>query len=124
MKSSDKGLKRILKAFIYSKDGFTSVFKSEEAFRQELIVCLLVLPILVFIPIKFLEKLILFISLFFVIFAELINTAIEVIIDRVSPDYHELSKKAKDIGSLLVLVSILMAILLYGAVFINHFVRC
>lgn len=119
MKSSKKGIKRILKAFTYSFDGFKSVFKTEEAFRQELFLCIFLFIIAVFLKITYLEKLLLISSLFFIIIVELINTAIEVVIDRISDEYHILSKKAKDIGSLLVLITFIYAIIVWGSVIVN-----
>lgn len=105
MKSEYKGIKRILKAFSYSFDGFRAVFKSEAAFRQDLLFCFLCGIELCFVKINPLMLAIICFLLFFILFAELVNTAIEVIIDRIGEEYHPLSKKAKDIGSLLVLLS-------------------
>ena len=61
------------------------------------------------------QKALLICSLLFIVIMELVNTAVEVVIDRISPDYHELSKKAKDIGSSLVLLAFVNAIILWGA---------
>ena len=105
MKSEYKGIKRIMKAFSYSFDGFKSVFKSESAFRQDLLFCFLCGIGLCFVKINPVMLAIICFLLFFILFAELVNTAIEVIIDRIGEEYHPLSKKAKDIGSLLVLLS-------------------
>lgn len=105
MKSEYKGIKRIIKAFSYSFDGFRAVFKSEAAFRQDLLFCFLCGIGLCFVKINPLMLSIICFLLFFILFAELVNTAIEVIIDRIGEEYHPLSKKAKDIGSLLVLLS-------------------
>lgn len=105
MKSKYNGIKRIIKAFTYSFDGFIAVFKSEAAFRQDLIFCLVAVIILSFLPLESMQFAFLLFSLFLIVFMELINTAIEVIIDRIGKEYHPLSKKAKDIGSLLVLLA-------------------
>jgi len=105
MKSKYSGIKRIIKAFTYSFDGFIAVFKSEAAFRQDLIFCLVAVIILSFLPLESMQFAFLLFSLFLIVFMELINTAIEVIIDRIGKEYHPLSKKAKDIGSLLVLLA-------------------
>ena len=105
MKSTDKGLKRILKAFTYSFDGFKAAFKSEEAVRQEVLLCGVLFVVSLLLKITYIEKILLISSLFIIILMELVNTAIEVVIDRISEDYHILSKKAKDIGSLLVLIA-------------------
>ena len=105
MKSEYKGIKRIIKAFSYSFDGFRAVFKSEAAFRQDLLFCLICAIGLCFVTINPVMLAIICFLLFFILFAELVNTTIEVIIDRIGEEYHPLSKKAKDIGSLLVLLS-------------------
>ena len=116
MKSTKRGIPRILNAFKYSYDGFISAFKSEEALRQDILVFVIFTIIALFLPICFFKQAILISSLLFIIFAELTNTAIEVVIDRISEEYHELSKKAKDIGSCLVLLSFINAILIWGSV--------
>lgn len=105
MKSSDVGLKRILKAFLYSYDGFCTAFKSEAAFRQDLLFCLIAGGLLFFLPVTLEQTALMALTLILILLMELINTAIETVVDRISPDYHELSKKAKDIGSLLVLIA-------------------
>ena len=105
MKSKYSGIKRIIKAFTYSFDGFMAVFKNEAAFRQDLIFCLVAVIILSLLPLESTQFAFLLFSLFLILFMELINTAIEVIVDRIGEEYHLLSKKAKDIGSLLVLLA-------------------
>lgn len=119
MKSQYTGIKRIFKAFQYSFDGFSAVFKSEAAFRQDLLFCLVCGFVLCFLPLSAFELAFLLFALFLILFMELINTAIETVIDRISDEYHPLSKKAKDIGSLLVLLSFIhffaaAAIILYS----------
>jgi diacylglycerol kinase (ATP) len=119
MKSNKKGISRILFAFIYSYNGFISTFKSEIAFRQDLLLCLILSLIAVFLPVSLIEKLFLFTSLFLIILMELINTAIEIVVDRISAEFHELSKIAKDIGSCLVLISFFYLILVWGTILYN-----
>jgi diacylglycerol kinase (ATP) len=121
MKSSDTGIKRILKAFVYSYQGFCATFKSEAAFRQDLVCCLFFGGLAIWFNIPILHRCLLFASLILILLAELINTAIETVIDRISEEYHELSKKAKDIGSLLVLLSFICAgILWLGVIFADY----
>lgn len=105
MKSEYTGIKRILKAFSYSFDGFKAVFQSESAFRQDLLFCLVFGVFFCFLPLNNIARVFLFFALFLILFMELINTAIETIVDRIGEEYHPLSKKAKDIGSLLVLLA-------------------
>lgn len=105
MKPGKKGISRIKDAFKYSWHGFKATFKTEEAFRQELFLCAILLPIAFFLDVSKVERLFLISSLIIVLLMELVNSAVEAVVDRISDDYHDLSKKAKDIGSLLVLVS-------------------
>ena len=121
MKTTKKGIVRILNAFRYSYDGFIATFKSEEAFREDILVCIILAPIAIFSPITIIEKLFLFSSLFLIILAELTNTAIEMIIDRISDEIHPLSKIAKDIGSCIVLVSFLYLITIWGIIIYKNF---
>ena len=106
-------MKRILKAFIYSYDGLKALFKSEHAFREDLLVFIIFAPIAYLLDISSEQKALLIFSLIFILFAECVNTAIEVCIDRISPQIHPLSKKAKDIGSFLVLLSFINAITIW-----------
>jgi len=116
MKSKHTGIMRILKAFAYSLDGFKAAFKGEAAFRQDLLFCLFGAVLIALISASTAEKILLGLSLFLVLFAELANTAIEVVVDLVSPDRHELAKKAKDIGSLIVLLSFINVAVIWGVV--------
>lgn len=111
MKAQDTGLKRILKAFTYSFDGLRAVWKSEAAFRQEIFLCALLSLVALFLPFGILQKYFLLFSLFLILFAELVNSAIEAVVDRISDDFHILSKKAKDIGSLIVLMAFVHAVI-------------
>lgn len=115
MKATDTGIKRILKAFVYSRDGFISAFKSEAALRQDLAVFAIFFIVAMCLNLVLWQKAVLISSLLFIVIMELVNTAVEVVIDRISPEYHELSKKAKDIGSLLVLLAFVNAVILWGA---------
>lgn len=121
MKSPYTGFKRILKAFTYSYDGFSAAFKSEAAFRQDLVVFVLGIVACIFLPASLSLKLLMVFSLFIILLMELANTAIETVIDRIGEEYHPLSKIAKDIGSLLVLIAFVNAAVIWGAVLFNTF---
>ena len=101
------GLTRILSAFKNSTDGLKNTFKNEEAFRQELILTIILTPLAIYIGENHIERIFLITSLILLLLAELINTAIEVVIDRVSHEKNDLSKLAKDIGSAAVLIAFL-----------------
>ncbi|GEA11241.1 diacylglycerol kinase [Alteromonas sp. KUL49] len=104
------GLKRIVYASWYSLKGIKAAFESEAAVRQEFLAIIVLSPIALLSDTTVVEKLLLFITLFLVLIVELLNTAVETVVDRVSFDMHELSGKAKDIGSAAVFVSIFLAI--------------
>ncbi len=118
MKSTDTGLKRIFKAFAYSRQGLGAVFKTEAAFRQDLFLCIAGAICCFVLSLSGLERAVLIFSLFLILLMELINSAIEVIIDRISPKYHILSGRAKDIGSSLVLIAFINAIIVWSLILI------
>lgn len=109
MKSNKKGIHRIVAALFYSLDGLRTGFKYEEAFRQEAFLYLCLLPVIYFIPVSGLFKCLLLIVNSIVLIVELLNSALEAIVDMVSPDYHVYAKRAKDMGSAAVLLSLLLA---------------
>ncbi len=100
------GIVRILRAWKFSFHGFMHAMKNEAAFRQEYIASIILIPISLFLPIAVELKLLLIGSHFIVMITELLNSAIEAVVDLVSPEYHDLAKQAKDMGSLAVLISI------------------
>jgi diacylglycerol kinase (ATP) len=106
---SKRGLKRILPAVFYAFDGLKSAWKSEHAFRQELAIVIPGIIVALFCPVMALEKLLLIGVLVLVLIVELINSAIEATVDRVSLDRHPLSKNAKDFGSAAVFLAVLFA---------------
>jgi len=118
---SKGGLKRILSAFFYSIDGFKAAWRYEYAFRQELIVVLLGTVIALVLKISAFQKLFLIAVLVFVLIVELINSAIEAVVDRISLERHPLSKNAKDLGSAAVALAISIAALSWGVVLFNRF---
>ena len=99
-------IKRLYRATIYSLSGLRTVFRDEMAFKQEMLLLLLGFGVLPFLSVEPLIKVLLGFSLVLILMAELINTAIENVVDRIGTEYHELSKKAKDIGSALVFLTI------------------
>ena len=104
-----KGAARLISAFRYSLQGLGACFRSEEAFRQEMLLFFLLLPVIVLVPVAPLLKLMLFAVNCLVLIVELLNSAIETIVDKVSPDYDELAGRAKDLGSAAVLLSLIAA---------------
>ena len=107
------GFSRIWTAFFYSLNGLRFAIFNEAAFCQELIVVVIVSIVLLLIPVTLLWKGLLFFATISVLVVELLNSAIESVVDIASPEYHVLAKRAKDFGSAAVLVSICLAIVLW-----------
>ena len=101
------GLSRVLHAFTYSIDGLKTGW-GEPAFRQEVILAVPLLPLAFVIGANWMETAMLIAVVVFVMVTELLNTAIEAAIDRIGPEWHDLSKRAKDLGSAAVLLSLLL----------------
>jgi len=110
-----RGLQRVLNACRYSVDGFRSAWREEDAFRQELLLAAVLVPLAVWLPIGLTERLLLIGSVFLVLIVELLNTAIEAAIDRHSFEINPLAKRAKDVGSAAVMLSLVLA----GAVWVT-----
>lgn len=113
---SKSGFKRIFSAFFYSVDGLRTAWRYEHAFRQEVLIALPGIVIALLLPVTRFEKLALIGVLVAVLVVELLNSAVEAVVDRVSLDRHSLSKNAKDLGSAAVLLSFLFALVTWGVV--------
>ncbi len=101
--------RRILQTLLNSYRGLSAVWKTEEAFRIELIGLLLLTPIAVLVANDYVQLILLLGSITLVLIVELLNTCVEIVVDRISLDFHDLSGRAKDVGSAAVLVSLLLA---------------
>ncbi|MDD9318140.1 MULTISPECIES: diacylglycerol kinase [Acinetobacter calcoaceticus/baumannii complex] len=93
------GLKRILNALGYSISGFKAAYKNEAAFRQIVLINIILIPVSFFLDVSRSEHILLIIVCLFAMIVELFNSAIEAVVDRVSLEKHQLSKNAKDMGS-------------------------
>ncbi len=108
------GLSRIGFALLFSLNGLRSAFVKEAAFRQETCLYVFLMMILYFLPLSAVFKCILFFASTLVLIVELLNSAIESIVDMASPEYNDLAKQAKDLGSGAVFLSIVIAVALWG----------
>ena len=113
---SKSGLKRIFSAFHYSMEGFKSAWRGEHAFRQELLVVAVAAAIALALPIPALQKLLLIGVFILVLVVELLNSAIEAVVDRVSLERNPLSKNAKDFGSAAVFLSFAFALATWAVI--------
>ena len=100
------GLRRVWNAMFYSTEGLKAAYRHEDAFRQEVLLALLLIPLALFLPTSGLGKALMIASLFLVLIVELLNSAVEATVDRVSLEHHRLAKRAKDIGSAAVMMSL------------------
>lgn len=115
MKSKYTGITRIIHAFGYSFAGLKSVFRTEAAFRQDLLLCVIGIAVQFFIDVPILYRVLMLASLPLILIAELVNTAIETIVDRIGTEKNAMSGRAKDIGSAIVLITISLVIALWVA---------
>ncbi|MEJ6078464.1 diacylglycerol kinase [Vibrio sp. 1-Bac 57] len=102
------GIKRIFLAFGYSLKGIKSAFKYEAAFRQEVLLAIILIPIALLVDVTKVERILLISPVILVLIFEIINSAIEAVVDRIGSEFHELSGRAKDMGSSAVLIGLLL----------------
>ncbi|NTS77275.1 diacylglycerol kinase [Catenovulum sp. SM1970] len=114
VKPNGQGLNRIIKAGYCSVKGLRSAWQQEAAFRQELTLAAILTPIAIFTSDSFGQFLLLFSTLLLVLIVELLNSAIEATVDRISLEHHKLAGQAKDMGSAAVALSLLMVVLVWG----------
>jgi diacylglycerol kinase (ATP) len=112
MKSPFKGktgIKRLANAFTYSVAGTLAAFKHEDAFRQEVILSIILIPLAIYLGQTAIEQALMISSILLIIVVELLNSSVEATVDRISVKRHKLSKRAKDIGSAAVFFSLVNA---------------
>jgi diacylglycerol kinase (ATP) len=112
------GIKRLFYATLYSWQGFKSALANESAFRQEFILVLALTALSFYLDVTGMERLAMLSSLTLILIVELLNSAIECVVDRVSLDKHTLSGRAKDYGSFAVLLTLIIAAATWGLILI------
>ena len=115
------GFARIYAAFFHSARGFKATWLHEEAFRQEVYLFIAAGPLALWLGETGIEKAMLIGSLILVMIVELLNTGIEIVVDRISFERHELSGRAKDVGSAAVLSALLLAAIVWGFILWSRF---
>ena len=113
------GLRRIWNALFYSIDGLTAAFRHEDAFRQEALLALVLIPVALLLPASGIGKSLMIGSVFLVLIVELLNSAVEAAVDRISLENHRLAKRAKDIGSAAVLMALVNVVVVWVLVLIG-----
>jgi len=120
-KFRNTGLKRIILAGSYSMHGLTAAFKNEAAFRQEVLMLVVLAPLAIFIAPDFLPRVLLIGSVLLVMMVELLNTGIEAAIDYQSTEIHPMAKLAKDLGSAAVFISLVNLGMVWGLYLWDYF---
>ena len=115
----ETGLKRVLSATKNSLAGLREALRHEDAFRQELILAAMLIPAALWVGVGGVQKALLIGSVLLVLIVELLNSAIEATVDRISFENHRLAKRAKDIGSAAVMVALANAALVWGLIVIQ-----
>lgn len=113
------GLQRIWNAFHYSLAGLKAAYANEDAFRQEVMLAAVMIPLAFMLPAGPAGRALMIASVLLVLIVELLNSAIEAAIDRISLDHHRLSKRAKDIGSAAVLLALLNVLTTWSLVLLD-----
>ena len=122
MKSPYKGktgIKRLANAFTYSVAGTFAAFKHEDAFRQEIILSAILIPLALYLGQTGIEQALMIASILLVIIVELLNSSVEATVDRISVKRHKLSKRAKDIGSAAVFFSLINATVIWFLILVK-----
>jgi len=113
------GLSRLVYATLYSYRGLMHNIRHEAAIRQEVIAALVMIPLACYLDVSTVERLFLITSVLLVIIVELLNTAIEAVVDRIGLEYHELSGLAKDTGSAAVFVGLLQCVIVWTVILLS-----
>lgn len=110
------GIRRLINAFGYSLEGFKAAFVHEDAFRQEVFLTVVLVPLAIYLGNSPVEQALLIASVLLVLIVELLNSAIEAAVDHTSTEHHALAKQAKDIGSAAVFIALLIVAVVWGFV--------
>ncbi len=116
-----KGLKRLINATGYSMKGFKAAWKHEEAFRQEVILATILICSGFWLGETMIQKALLIGTCFIVLITELLNSGIEAVVDRIGSEHHELSGRAKDMGSAAVFVSLSLVVIVWAFIIYERF---
>lgn len=111
-----QGIVRLINALGYSRDGLLSAWKNEAAFREETLLAIITIPLALYLGHTGVERALLIGSILLILIVEILNSGLEAIVDKASPEKHELAKRAKDMGSAAVLLSLIGAATVWACV--------
>lgn len=115
-KPGETGLKRICSAAGYSAKGLRACWQHEAAFRQEVLACIVLVPLALYLGENGVERALLIGACVLVLIVEVLNSSVEAVVDRIGPEHHELSGQAKDLGSAAVMLALLNVAVVWGLV--------
>jgi diacylglycerol kinase (ATP) len=111
-----KGLVRLWNATGYSRDGILAAWRHEAAFREEILLAAITIPLAFYLGKTGVERALLIGSIILILIVEILNSAVEAVVDKASPEMHDLAKRAKDMGSAAVLFSLINAAVIWACV--------
>ena len=111
-----KGLVRLWNALGYSRDGIAAAWKTEAAFREEVLLAAIAIPLAFYLGKTGADRALMVGSIVLILIVEILNSAVEAVVDKASPEKHELAKRAKDMGSAAVLLSLVNAAVIWACV--------
>ena len=111
-----KGLTRLINALGYSRDGLRAAWKNEAAFREEILLAAITIPLALFLAKNGVDRALMIGSIILILIVEILNSAVEAVVDKASPEKSELAKRAKDMGSAAVLLSLLNAVAIWACI--------
>ncbi|MCE9632935.1 MAG: diacylglycerol kinase [Methylophilales bacterium] len=115
------GIRRLINAFGYSCAGLKTAYKNEDAFRQEVILAAVLIPLALYLDVGTVERILMIGSVLLLVIVELLNSAVEATVDRISLDHHKLAARAKDIGSAAVLMSLVNLLMVWSLIILQKF---
>ena len=111
-----KGLTRLWNALGYSRDGLSAAWKNEAAFREEVLLAAVAIPLAFYLGNTGIDRALMVGSIILILIVEILNSGLEAVVDKASPEKHELAKRAKDMGSAAVLLSLINAAVIWACV--------
>ena len=121
--SGNKGLRRLVLATGYSWNGFKAGWKNEEAFRQEVVLAAILIPLALFLDVGPIQTTLMIASVLLVLIVEIINSAIEAVVDLVTEEKHELAGRAKDMGSTAVMIGLINMAIVWCIILIDTYLN-
>ncbi|MDC0612456.1 diacylglycerol kinase [Vibrio sp.] len=115
-KKNPQGIGRLIKATKYSYQGLSSALKNEAAFREEVLLCIIFIPMAFFLDVSTIERILMVSSLLLLLIVELLNSAVEAVVDRIGSEHHTLAGQAKDMGSAAVFITMGLVIFVWVSI--------